>query len=189
MKAPVIATRPEENHININSHQVQNINDISQEDGLAVLKATFPDLDEEQIKTFYELNGNNIQKTKLMINQQMGFFTEENDEGIDPNEVEFNLLAGQIDPNAISEDERKMIEKAIRESESQDNQMRQQAQPVQQVAGNIHAVNQAQINKMPQLINKNILDKKEDDQNEKKKNAKRLKEMKKKDANKCCIIF
>lgn len=196
VKPSLATTHLEKNEVSQGSQkmtQVQIDNNIAQEDGITVLKASFPNLDDEQIKTFYELNGNNVNKAKIMINQQLGLYTEEEEEeeGIDMNEVEFDLLAGQIDPNAISEEERKMIEQALRGSQSQEHQV---AQQVQQMPRHMHAVNQAQINKQSQIeqqkeqMQQNLPDEEElgSELNEsRRKNAKRLKKVNKKDGNRC----
>lgn len=197
VKPSLATTHLEKNEVGQGSQkmtQVQIDNNIAQEDGITVLKATFPNLDDEQIKTFYELNGNNVNKAKIMINQQLGLYTEEEEEeeGIDMNEVEFDLLAGQIDPNAISEEERKMIEQALRGSQSQEHQV---AQQVQQMPRHMHAVNQAQINQQLQIeqqkeqMQQNLPDEEElgSELNERnrRKNAKRLKKVNKKDGNRC----
>lgn len=143
-----MATHPEEMNPGVENHQVEmpqpvasaqaNQPAVSQDDGEAILKATFPDLDDDQIKTFYEMTGKDVHKAKQLIGQQIGVFTEEDDPqvpGVHPNDVEFNLLAGQMDPNAISEEERKMIEQALRESQPQGNVMPQ----------GVHAVNRRQM--------------------------------------------
>ena len=197
VKPSLATTHLEKNEVGQGSQkmtQVQIDNNIAQEDGITVLKATFPNLDDEQIKTFYELNGNNVNKAKIMINQQLGLYTEEEEEeeGIDMNEVEFDLLAGQIDPNAISEEERKMIEQALRGSQSQEHQV---AQQVQQMPRHMHAVNQAQINQQLQIeqqkeqMQQNLPDEEElgSELNERnrRKNTKRLKKVNKKDGNRC----
>lgn len=148
MRGPVVATHPEQMSPDVESHQAEMPQPVanaqasqpavSQDDGEAILKATFPDLDDDQIKTFYEMTGKDVNKAKQIINQQLGIFTEEDQnelQGVDPNDVEFNLLAGQMDPNAITEEERKMIEQAIRDSEGPRNAIPQ----------GVHAVNRRQM--------------------------------------------
>lgn len=148
MRGPVVATHPEQMSPDVESHQAERPQPVanaqasqpavSQDDGEAILKATFPDLDDDQIKTFYEMTGKDVNKAKQIINQQLGIFTEEDQnelQGVDPNDVEFNLLAGQMDPNAITEEERKMIEQAIRDSEGPRNAIPQ----------GVHAVNRRQM--------------------------------------------
>lgn len=199
MRQPMVATHPNEaasaqanGHVEIPNpappvEAVANVasNPPAAQDGEAMLKATFPDLDEDQIKTFYEISGNNFQQAKQLINQQLGIFTEEDEApGVDPNDVEFNLLAGQMDPNAISEEERKMIEQALRESAPQ-------AQP-NQIPQGVHAVNRRQINQArqqqqrmeAQLPDEEVVNNLE----ERKKNAKNPGKVKK-GGNQCCIIF
>eukprot|EP00344_Euplotes_crassus_P001006 CAMPEP_0197005052 /NCGR_PEP_ID=MMETSP1380-20130617/27418_1 /TAXON_ID=5936 /ORGANISM="Euplotes crassus, Strain CT5" /LENGTH=501 /DNA_ID=CAMNT_0042424045 /DNA_START=14 /DNA_END=1519 /DNA_ORIENTATION=+ len=148
MRGPVVATHPEQMNPGVESHHAERPQPVAnaqasqsavpQDDGEAILKATFPDLDDDQIKTFYEMTGKDVHKAKQIINQQLGIFTEEDQDqlqGVDPNDVEFNLLAGQMDPNAITEEERKMIEQAIRDSEG----------PRNVVPQGVHAVNRRQM--------------------------------------------
>jgi hypothetical protein len=150
MQPPMVATHPV-----VDNNIVQSKAPVSKEDGLTVLKAAFPSLEDEQIQTFFELNGFNVDRTKAMINEQMGIYTEEeeDDEGIDPADVEFQMLAGQMDPNAISPEERKMIEQALRESQPQE--------ATRQVHNNVHnnvhhAVNSANIQQQYQRQNPQI---------------------------------
>ena len=196
LQPPMVATYPDEqnqqesNHQNVPESQAQN--DISAQDGIAVLKATYPDLDEEQIQTFYELNGNDVGKAKEMIAQQLGIFTEE-EEQVDPEDVNFNMLAGQMDPNAISAEERKMIEEAIRNSEAQEQRVVRNAN--QHINQNVHAVNQAHINQRQRMLQQaqnveNQIPNEEeigDEVNQRLKNGKLIKKQKKvgKDGNQC----
>jgi hypothetical protein len=190
MQPPVIATHPEEQP----SHRNEQNHAVSAEDGLAVLKATFPDLDEEQINTFYELNGKDVRKTKAMISEQLGVVIQtESDEQVAPEDVEFNMLAGQMDPNAISADERKMIEQALRESQHQEMQARQNArQQVNQVrnpAQDVHAVNRAQLRQQQQRqMQQEPPDESEVSGEGRRKKAKKQKKVGK-EGNQCCTIF
>jgi len=189
MRAPLIATNSERNKDGLVQSEVpqEKSENTLQQDGIEVLKVTFPDLDEEQIQTFYELNGNDMKKTKLMINQQLGIYTEEAEEGVDPNDVEFQLLAGQMDPNIISEEERKMINQALHDSQPQEDQR------VQHIPRNMHAVNQAQINQQANIENQkqqmeqNLPEEEEvgSEINKKRMKIKKAKKMNQKDANKC----
>ena len=188
MKPPVIATHPEV--MAAAEEQVERVqavanNNVSAGDGEAILKATFPDIDDEMIKTFYEMSGRDVKKTKQLINQQLGVFTEEAEDignGVDPNDVEFNLLTGQMDPNAISEEERKMIEQALRESQPQENP----------IPNGVHAVNRRQINQASNNIQQQVEQHLPDEQvvgdisslGGRKKNAK-LQEKVKKGGNQC----
>ena len=57
--------------------------------------------------------------------------------GVSPDDVEFNLLAGnQFDPNLISDEERKMIEQALRESEQQEHAVRESVMQAPQNVSN-----------------------------------------------------
>lgn len=187
MQPPMVATHPD-----VDNKIVQSKAPVSKEDGLAVLKAAFPSLEDEQIQTFYELNGFNADRTKAMINEQMGIYTEEEeeDEGIDPADVEFQMLAGQMDPNAISPEERKMIEQALRESNAQEAPRQVQ----RQVHNNVHhAVNSANIHQQQQRQNPEVRDEEiinnSELRNGREKQVKMQKKVDKKDGNQCCTIF
>ena len=103
------------------------------------LQEMFPALDRESIAEFYHMCGNNTEKTFELIGQQMNMYgedggtssapvesnpTQQNQApppGLSPEDVEFNMLAGnQFNPNVVSNEERKMIEQALRESEMQE---------------------------------------------------------------------
>lgn len=129
-----------------------------------------------------------MKQTKTFISQQMGIYAqdeaEEEDEGIAPEDVEFNMIAaagGQ--PNGISAEERKMIEMAIRESEHQERQARQAQRASHQQPPQNHK-------KQPQQMElQEESEVKDGDVAKAKKKNKQSKKVNKKDGNNCCTIF
>jgi hypothetical protein len=137
---------------------------VNDPDAIDQLQDMFPALDRESLTEFYSMCGGDMERTINLIGQQMnmlgeGDFVEQtesqqtqrnqpgqlNDQeehapGVSPDDVEFNLLAGnQFDPNLISNEERKMIEQALRESEGPEERV---ARPAREAAG--HVQNQPQ---------------------------------------------
>lgn len=122
------------------------------------LQEMFPNVEKDVIEEYYVLCGGNTQKTFEFLGHQMNMFGGDEEEeqpqarprlnqnGVSPEDVEFNLLTGNnlggqvYDPNVISLEERKMIEQALKESETQERAAMQQARQrvPQQVANNLN---------------------------------------------------
>jgi hypothetical protein len=172
MPPPIVATSPDQN---LAREEIES-------DPVKSLQTMFPMIEIDQIQTFLELNGGNVKKTARLIREQLNIeIVDEEDQIIDPEDVEFNMLAGgQMDPNAITEEERKMIEKAIRESEAQE-------QRVHQAASNSRAqVQNAQARLAQQQQNIGQINTVEQQQKQKKdKKQKTQKKVSKKDGNNC----
>lgn len=199
MRPPIVATSPEEalgesarrNQLSARNRQPQ-VNAQAQVvggDDISRLQAMFPTVEREQIEMFYQMNNCDIRQTRAFIGQQIGALADEEDMEVDdavaPEDVEFNLLAGQVDPNVISEEERKMIEKAIRDSEMQERQVRQSQQQMQHQPGQhqqARTQNPTQTHKEEASLND------AGDKGKKSKNKKQ-KKVDKKDGNNCCVIF
>ena len=199
MRPPIVATSPEEapaqsnrnNQMSARSKQPQ-VNAQAQVvggDDLSRLQAMFPAVEREQIEMFYQMNNWDIRQTKAFIGQQIGALADEEEvegeEAVDPEDVEFNLLAGQVDPNVISEEERKMIEKAIRDSEMQERQVRQSQQQMHVPPGQHQAVR----TQHPTQTHKEEGSLSETGDKAKKSKNKKQKKVDKKDGNNCCVIF
>ena len=107
--------------------------ELNDHEAIAQLQAMFPAIEKGTIQLYYKMMDWNLQRTSTFIGQQMNMYqVDEEDQarsnvaqhnGISPDDVQFNLLAGNniggqvYDPNAISVEERKMIEQALRDSE------------------------------------------------------------------------
>lgn len=154
--SPMVARAPADNIVpkapaQVAQQNVAQANNVASNPGaIDQLQEMFPNLDKETLENYHQLCGGNVQKTFNFISAQMGMFQEEEDEGdeeypqesapndrIDPNDVQFNLLAGNqrqgiaFDPNVISAEERKMIEQALRDSEQQERQLQRARQAAQ----------------------------------------------------------
>jgi hypothetical protein len=159
MHVPVVATTlPKVQGVGNGNGNSKAQAPVAKEDGLELLRTAFPEIDDEMLQSMYEVNGFNVVKTKAMISNELGLYTEEDEyDGVAPEDVEFNMIAGQMNNDAFTEEERKMIEKAVRESQAQEGRRpeapRQEA-PRQVIAPvHHHAVNSANMQQQKQRQN------------------------------------
>lgn len=204
---PVIATNPPENKDVEKVSSSQNKPQSSanppaagggEENDIAQLKEMLPSVPEDQIKEMYEVCGKNVRNTYALISEQLGIEVVDEDEGgnnnqnregIAPEDVEFNMLAGnQVDNNHITDEERKMIEQAIRESEQQERAARgdrradRNANPASQRA-------QAPSQQRHERPSQGQEDAGSETNSARKGGKKTAKKVDKKDGNNCCAIF
>jgi uncharacterized protein YkuJ len=148
MHVPVVATTlPKVQGVGNGNRNAKAKAPVAKEDGLELLRTAFPEIDDEMLQSMFEVNGFNVVKTKAMISHELKIYTEEDEyDGVAPEDVEFNMIAGQMNNDAISAEERKMIEQAMRASQAQE--------PPRQAKATVHhAVNLANMQQQRQRQN------------------------------------
>jgi len=197
MPPPVVATSSNDNS-HMNAQKKEEAAPVKEEDKISKLQKLFPMVEGDQIKTFLELMNGDTKKTRNFIQEQLNIEVVDEEDQVDPEDIEFNMLAGnQVDPNAITEEEKKMIQQALRESDQQESQIRQsaqnQARNVQQNARNVgnnieqeanNVENQTRM-KVKEINGNEVVENLQNSKNKDKSKKKKQKKVDKKDGNNC----